>query len=139
MEQRGAVFGAGEVEGVVIQTQVGTAATGYAVSYGFDGNLLYFASSPSVIGQGIVAQRQGDGAINTEAFQKVLKVLPDEPALVAILHTGLLTDLAAANTTEEEFEAQGELLLLQSFEALGAGLRVESGGMDGVIYFLMGE
>ena len=139
MEQRGAIFGAGEVEGVVIQTQVGTAATGYAVSYGFEGNLLYFGSSPGVIGQGIVAQRQGDGAINTEAFQKVLKALPDEPALVAILRTGLLTDMAAANTTEEEFEAQGELLLLQSFEALGAGLRLEPGGMDGVIYFLMGE
>jgi hypothetical protein len=139
MENRGAVFGAGEFEGVVIQTQVGTAATGYAISYGFDDQVLYLGSSPDVIGQGIVAQREGDGAIKTEAFQKVLKALPDEPTLVAYLHTGLLTEVVAANVTEEEFKAQGELLLLQSFEALGVGLRLEPGGMDGVIYFLMGE
>lgn len=137
MEGRGATFTPGEVEGIDVRSQVGTALTGYAVSYGFDDGVFHLASSPEIIGQAVVARREGTGLVETEAFQKVLKALPDEPALVAYLQIQSLTDLVRANSTGDEYQAQGEMLALEVFEAIGVGLRFEPGHLDGVLYFLV--
>ena len=137
MEGRGATFASGEVEGIDIQSQLGTALSGYALSYGFDDGEFYFASSPEIIGQAVVAQREGTGLVETEAFQRVLKALPDESILVAYLQIGLLIDLVRANSTDEEYQVQGEILALEAFEAIGVGLRFQPGYLDGVFYFLV--
>lgn len=137
MQGRGATFAPGEVEGIDIQSQVGTALTGYAVSYGSDDGVSQFASSPEIIGQAVVARRDGTGLVETEAFQKVLKALPDEPLLVAYLQIPSLTDLVRANSPEDSSPIQGEMLALEAFEAIGAGLRFQPGYLDGVFYFLV--
>lgn len=137
MEGRGATFASGEVEGIDIQSQVGTAPSGYALSYGFDDGEFYFASSPEIISQAVVARREGTGLVETETFQRVLEALPDKSNLVAYLQIGLLTDLIRANSTEEEYQVQGEILALGVFEAIGVGLRFQPGYLDGVLYFLL--
>ncbi len=137
MEGRGVTFASGTVEGIDIQSQVGTALSGYALSYGFDDGEFYFASSPEIIGQAVVARREGTGLVETEAFQRVLEALPDESILVAYLQIGLLIDLLRANSTADEYQVQGEILALEGFEAIGAGLRFQPGYLDGVLYFLV--
>jgi hypothetical protein len=67
----------------------------------------------------------------------VLKALPDESILVAYLQIGLLIDLVRANSTDEEYQVQGEILALEAFEAIGVGLRFQPGYLDGVFYFLV--
>ncbi len=137
MEGRGGTFAPSEVEGIDVHSQVGTALTGYAFSYGSDDGVFHFASSPEILGQAVVARREGTGLVETEAFQKVLKALPDEPVLVAYLQIPSLTELAGANSTRDEYQAQGEMLALEVFEAIGAGLRFQPGFLDGVLYFLV--
>jgi hypothetical protein len=137
MEGRGATFASGEVEGIDIQSQVGTALSGYALSYGLDDGVLHLASSPEIIGQVVVARREGTGLVETEAFQTVLEALPDESVLVACFQMQLLLDLVRANSAADEYQVQGEILALEAFEAIGAGLRFQPGYLDGVLYFLL--
>ncbi|MEJ2736895.1 MAG: hypothetical protein P8189_25580 [Anaerolineae bacterium] len=134
---RGATFASGEVEGIDIQSQVGTALSGYALSYGLDDGVLHLASSPEIIGQVVVARREGTGLVETEAFQTVLEALPDESVLVACFQMQLLLDLVRANSAADEYQVQGEILALEAFEAIGAGLRFQPGYLDGVLYFLL--
>jgi hypothetical protein len=137
MESRGAVFGPGEVEGIPIQTQAGTASTGYAISYGFDGDLLLMATSPDAIGQGVVARRAGGGLVNAQTFRAVLDPLPDELTFVVYLDDGALADLAQANMTADEYKNRDELVGLEAFEAIGLGLELQPDRFDGVVYFLV--
>lgn len=141
MEGRGAVFGPGEVEveGVALQTQAGTEPSGYAISYGFDGDTLLFGSSPDVIGQGVTARREGKGLVTTQTFRAARAALPDDPSFVIYLNNGPLTSLLQANTTEEQYQERQEYLLLEAFEAIGLGLRLTPDRLDGVLYFFVRE
>ena len=137
MEGRGAVFGPGEVEGVSLQTQAGTKPTGYAISYGFDGDTLLFGSSPEVIGRGVVARREGKGLVTTPTFQSFLAASPDAPSLVVYLDSRSLTGLAQANMTEEQYQTNEEYILMEAFEAIGFSLRFAPDGLDGIMYFFV--
>jgi hypothetical protein len=122
---------------VALQTQAGTEPTGYAISYGFDGDTLFFGSSPDVIGQGVTAQREGKGLVKAQTFQAVLAALPKAPSFVVYLNSASLTSLLQANVTEEQYQKREEYLLLESFEAIGLGWRFTPDELDGVIYFLV--
>lgn len=137
MEGRGATFGSQEVEGVPLQILVGTAPTGYAISYGFDGDLFLFGSSPGVVAWSVIANREGQGLVETEPFRTVLDTLPDEPVFVAYLNRPSLTETVRANLIEEHYQGSQEFLILEPFEAIGLGLRFQPDRLDGVIYFLI--
>jgi hypothetical protein len=139
MEDRGAVFGPGEIEGVTLQTQAGTELAGYAISYGFDGETLLFGSSPDVIGQAVAARREDKGLVRTPTFQAFLETVPDSPALIFYYNTGPLTRLAQTNMTEKAY--QGSIChILEVFEAVGLSLQfAPDGWVDGVVYFYVSE
>jgi hypothetical protein len=139
MESRGAVFGPEQVEDVPLQVQLGTRPSGYAVAYGFYDDILFLGSSPEVIGRGIRAQRNGGGLVDTPAFQSVMAALPDEPALTLYLHPRLLTTIAEANLTAEEYPIGGEFVMLGAFEAIGLGLRPDADRIEGAAFFLIPE
>jgi hypothetical protein len=140
MEGRGAVFGPREAEGVPLQTQVGTELTGYAISYGFDGDTFLFGSSPAVVGQAVAASREHRGLVTTAAFRAARRVLPDAPSLVVYLNCGAMTRLGQANMTDEQYQQNIEYRLLESFEAIVLGLQLPSNGqVGGVIYFFVGR
>ena len=140
MESRGAVFGRKEVEGVSLQTQVGTELTGYAISYGFDGDTFLFGSSLGVIGQAVAASREHSGLVTTAAFRAARRVLPDAPSFVVYLNCGVLTRLVQANMTDEQYQKNIEYRLLEPFEAIVLGLQLPSNGqMNGVVYFFVGR
>jgi hypothetical protein len=138
MVGRGAVFGPDEVENVYLQTQVGTGPSGYAISFGFDDDTLYFGSSPDIIGQALVAQREDSGLITTDPFETVLEALPGKPQFAVYLDSESLSKLAWANMTEQEYERSG-LQMTEVFEAMGLGLQLEPDRLDGTIYFLIRE
>jgi hypothetical protein len=137
MEDRGAVFGPREIEGVALQTQTGTEPTGYAISYGFDGDTLLFGSSPDVIGQGATARHEGQGLVTTQNFRAMLAVSSDAPSLVAYLNSEMITSLAQANTTEEQYQKNQEYLILEAFESIGLSLRFAPDELEGVMYFFI--
>jgi hypothetical protein len=136
MESRGAVFGPGEVSGVALQTQVGTELSGYAIAYGFADDRLLFGSSPGIIGQGVAAQREGNGLVTTPSFRAMLATLHEDPSLLLYLNSGALSSLLQANMTEEQY-SRSEYLLLEPFEAIGLGLRLQPDRLDGVLYFFL--
>ncbi len=139
MESRGAVFGPRTVEGVDIQTQAGTELTGYAISYGFDDDVLLFSSSPDVIGQGVAARREGGGLVTSETFRSFLEALPDDPTLVAYFNSEPMISLNQANMTEERYQRNDTHRIYEMFEAIGLGLRFAPDGIDGVAYFFLPE
>lgn len=139
MEGRGAVFGLEEINGISLQTQVGTRPSGYAISYGFLDDILFLGSSPEIIGRALDAQRQGDGLIMTPTFRAVLAALPDDPSLLIYLNNGALARLAQANMTEEQYQKNQEFRGLEAFEAIAAGLRFAPDRIDGAVYFFMQE
>ena len=139
MESRGAIFGPGEVEGVAVHTQVGTELSGYAITYGFDGDTLLFGSSPDAIGQALVARRDQHSLGLTEGFQALLAALPADSSLIIYLNGEPLTRLYQANTTEEAYETGLGYVLLETFESVGAGLRFTPERMDGVMIFFAPE
>lgn len=136
-ESRGAVWGAGEREGIALQIQVGAEAAGYAISYGFDGDTLLFGSSPDIVGQAAAARREGQGLVESQAFQAVRQTLPDDPTIVLYLNIEPLLELYRVNTPPEDLARGPEYLVLEPFQALGLGLRLQSDRLDGVLYFLM--
>jgi hypothetical protein len=136
MEGRGAVFGPEEVEGVPLQTQVGTRPTGYAISYGFDGETYLLGSSPAVIGHAVAARREDAGLVTTEAFRATCAALPGDPSLFFYFNPGALTSLAQANMTAERYQNNLEFVLFEAFDGIALGLRLpRDGQMGGVIYF----
>jgi len=139
MEGRGAVFGPGKVEGVLLQTQAGTELTGYAITYGFDldNDTLLFGSSPDVVGQGVVARREGKGLVTTPTFRSFLAASPDDPSLVVYLDSKSLTSLAQTNMTEEQYQRNKEYIFLEAFEAIGISLRFAPDRLDGIMYFFV--
>jgi hypothetical protein len=139
MEGRGAIFGPGTVEGVGIQTQAGTELSGYAISYGFDDDLLFFGSSPNIIGQGVAARREGGGPGASETFQSFLEILPDDPTLVVHFNSEPMVSLNQVNMTEEQYQRDDTHRIYEMFEAIGLGLRFAPDGIDGVAYFFVPE
>ena len=139
MESRGAIFGAGEVEGVAVHTQAGTALSGYAITYGFDGDTLLFGSSPDAIGQAVVAWHAQRSLDLTENFQAFLAALSGDSSLIIYLNDEPLTRLYQANTTEVAYETNIENPILETFEAVGIGLRFTPQRMDGVMLFFAPE
>lgn len=137
MEARGAVFGPREAGGVPLQTQAGTRPSGYAISYGFDGDTFLFGSSPDVISQGVAAHREDKGLVATPTFQAMLAALPDDPSLLFYINTRALTGIAQTNMSEEQYQKSPEYILLEAFEAIGLGLQLRSDRLDGVIYFIV--
>jgi hypothetical protein len=135
MEGRGAVFGPSEVEGVALQSQVGTELSGYAVSYGFDDDILLFGSSPGIIGQAIAAGREDSGLISDPTFQAIMGTWPDDPSFVVYLNSRSLIDLAHANMSAEQYQNSQEWRGFEVFEAIGLGLRLEPDRLEGAIYF----
>jgi len=137
MEGRGAVFGPREVEGVPLQTQLGTEASGYAVSFGFDGDAFLFGSSPEAVGQAVAARR-GQGLVTTDAFQTLQAALPDEITSFVTINCGQWTRLVQANMIEEQYQNSEAFVFLEAFDAIGIGLRFPPDGkIKGVAYFLM--
>ena len=139
MESRGATFGPGEVEGVAVHTQAGTGLSGYAISYGFDGDTLLFGSSPDAIGQAVVARRDQRSLDLTENFQALLAALPGDSSLIIYLNDEPLTRLFKTNMTEEAYQKNAEYALLETFESVGIGLRFTPERMDGVMLFFIPE
>jgi hypothetical protein len=139
MEGRGAIFGPGEVEGVALQTQAGTEPTGYAISYGFDGDTLLFGSSPGVIGHAVADRRENRGLVKDKTFQVLAETLPDDPSFVVYLNSEPLLSLMEANMTEQQYNNSQELFLFRVFEAIGVGLRLEPDRVDGVLYFFVAD
>jgi hypothetical protein len=140
IEDRGAVFGPGEVGGVPLQVQAGTELTGYAIAYGFDDDILLFGSSPTVIGQGIAARRKGNGLAADATYRAALAILPDAPTFVVYIDTQLLTSTARTNMTEEQYQSSEEIVGLEAFEAIALGVQLKSdGAIDGVTYFFVGH
>ena len=140
MESRGAVFGSREVEGVPLQVQAGTELTGYAIAYGFDDDILLFGSSPTIIGQGIAARREGNGLAADATYRAALTILPDAPTFVVYVNTQLLTSTARTNMTEEQYQSSEEIVGLEAFEAIAVGMQFKSdGAIDGVTYFFVGH
>ncbi len=136
MEGWGVVFDPTEVEGMTLQTQVGTALTGYAMAYGLDGDTFLFGSSPGILGRGIAAGRAGNGLVKADAFRRLVAKLPGSPALVLYLNTPALTGLIQANVAEGQ-EPDGVLGALKAFDAVGLGLRLQPERLDGVLYFML--
>jgi hypothetical protein len=136
MESRGATFSSQQIEGVEVQTQLGTEPTGYAIAFGFDDRTFLLGTSPGIVGHSVVARRDGSGLVNSAAFQAVLGALPPDPNFVLYLNRTALTDLARANMSQEEYERNQELMALEPFEAISLGLRLRPEGLDGTIYFL---
>ncbi len=146
MADRGAVFGSREVEGVALQTQVGTELTGYAISYGleqsagFDEGTLLFGTSPNVIAQGASARRAGSGLVTRDAFRDALETLPADPALVAYADAGLVTTLVKANVGDDEYRQRSDYVLFEAFDAFALGLRfTPDGRVDGTAYLFVGR
>jgi hypothetical protein len=137
MEARGTVFGSDRVEGVDIQKQVGTAATGYALAYGFDGGRFHLGSSPQILAAAFAARRDGDGLADWAAFPAVAQDLPADPALAIFLNVPALFELARANLPGDEFQADEAYQILSTFEAIGLGLRLRPDQADGVLYLYM--
>ncbi len=137
LESRGAIWGADEREGIVLQTQVGTEATGYAISYGFDGDTLLFGSSPEIVGQAAAARREGQGLVKSKTFRIVRQTLPDDPSFVVYLDVETLLELYRVNTPPEDLQRGPDYLVLEPFQAIGLGLQLQSDRLDGVLYFLV--
>lgn len=137
MEGRGAIFGPGEAEGVTLQTQVGTALTGYALAYGFDGDTLLLGTSPGIISQAVAEQRRGQGLVETETFQTIMGSAPGDSSFFAYLNSRPLISLQRVNMTEEEVQNSPEWRILEVFDAIGLGLRFELDRIDGAVYFFL--
>ena len=139
MEARGAVFGPGEAEGVSLQVQVGTAPSGYAIAYGFDQDTLLCGSSPAVIGQGVAARHEGKGLLANPAIQELLATLPEDSSFVLVLNVEPWVSLLQANMTQEQYQNRPEYVGLETFEAIGFGIRFAPHGIDGAMYFYVPE
>jgi hypothetical protein len=140
MEGRGATFSSQTVEGVgrgiELQTQVGTALAGYAVSFGFDGDVLLLGSSPGIIDRSVSARRDGTGLVADPAFRAVLNTMPKEPAFFVYLNRPSLTEMLKANMTEDQYNQSQEY---EAFEAISLGLTLSMDRIDGTLYFYMPE
>ena len=137
MEERGALFGPQEIEGVALQTQLGTELTGYAISHGFEDGTWYLGSSPQIIGQALVARRQDRGLVQSRIFRAIMAELPDDPAVVLYLNSEPLLSLAQANMTAEQYENSEELRGLELWEAISLGLQFQRDRLAGVLYFYL--
>ena len=139
MQERGVSFGAAEVEGVTLHIQLGTGASGFALSYGFQDNVLFLGSSPDVVGQALLAQREGNGLVTSDAFRVVRANLPDTSSFLFFIDVPTLVKTAETNMSEAQLEQDGVWSTLQVFEAIGLGLRLESQRLEGAAYLLLPE
>jgi hypothetical protein len=140
MEGRGAVFGLQELDGVEVQAQVGTAASGYAIAYAHHDGVLYLGTSPQVVGQGIAAAGGDGGLDEVTSFRQVRAALPDEPTLAGYVSGQGLIDLLQANLPEDQYsDPNGIASQMAGLEAIGLGLWLEPERLYGVFYLWLGE
>mgnify|MGYP000615077427 CR=1 FL=1 len=62
------------------------------------------------------------------------QTLPDDPSLVTFLNVPALFDLARANVSTEELQANESYQIMSAFDAAGLGLRFRPDRVDGVLY-----
>jgi hypothetical protein len=139
MEGRGASFGPAAASGLDLQVQAGTGVSGYAISYGFDGDTLLLGTSPEIIGRWADARRANDGLPSSEAFQAVTRALPPDPSIFLYMDAAAMKSVLQANMTAEQYEQQNQQVgvLLEVFDAIGLGLRMSPDMIDGALYFYM--
>jgi hypothetical protein len=147
LEGRGAVLGTADAGGLEVHTQLGTRASGYALAFGLEGDILYMGTSPQIIGQAHVASREGAGLASTEAFQIVSGELVNDPFLVLYIGGQPYLEQLLLHAFGAQSGAGVTEQPLTAFEAIGVALRLEPGSSDGdgparvegVAYFLMRE
>ena len=139
MQERGASFGAAEVEGATVHTQLGAGASGFALSYGFQDDALFLGSSPGVVGQALLAQREGIGLVSSDAFRVVRANLLDTYSFLFFIDTPTLIETVGANMSEAQLEQDQVWSTLQAFKAIGLGLRLGSERLEGTAYLLLRE
>jgi len=139
MQGRGVSFGAAEVEGVTLHIQLGTGASGFALSYGFQDDALFLGSSPDVVGQALLAQREKNGLVTSDAFRAVRANLPDTSSFLFFIDVPTLIETAETNMSEAQLEQDEVWSILQAFEAIGLGLRLESERLEGAACLLLRE
>jgi len=137
MESRGAILSRQQIGEMEALTQVGTAAAGYALSFGFDDGTFLLGTSPGILAQSMTASQEGNGLVKDPVWRQVVAALPRDPALFFYLNGPGLVDLSKANMSEQEFESSQELGALTAFDAIGVGLTLEAGRIDGTIYFFL--
>ncbi|MBN1660412.1 MAG: hypothetical protein JXA93_18580 [Anaerolineae bacterium] len=139
LKDSGAILGDSTVEGIAIHHQVGTAASGYALAYGFDGSTFYLGSSPEVIGLGLTAQRDGSGLVTQPAYQAFLQAVPNRAFYIGYVDGGHFLDLVQANTPADQ-GVDGSLFALASgFDGIGIGLALTPERLDGVLSLVILE
>lgn len=137
MEGRGAVFGAVQA-GVPVQVEAGTRVSGYALTYGFDGDTLLLGTSPTIVRRGVAAARARYGLAQTEAFRAVSQAWPAGSTLGVYLDIGQMNALNEANTSAGAYEIMG-VSGLDAFRAIGVGLRLRTDGLEGVMVLLLSD
>jgi hypothetical protein len=139
MEGRGAVLSPQEIQGLPVQTQVGTGLAGYAVSFGLNDQDFILGTSPGAIEQSVTARHDGNGLVKDAVFQAVLDTLPRDPSFFVYLNRPVLTDIAQTNATEQQYSQSQELVGLEAFDAIGLGLKLGTDVIEGTLYFFMAE
>jgi hypothetical protein len=145
MEERGGALEAGEVGGIKVYTQPGNQPGGYAVTFGLQSGTMYVGTSPEIVGQSVLAGRDGSGLAATGAYQFVSSQMPKEPLAVAYLNSQPVLQLLQANAAGEESDLGIVGQFLAAFEGVGVGLRLdpaqasdgEPARLVGVVYFLV--
>jgi hypothetical protein len=138
MEGRDAVLGDDVVEGVSIHRQVGTEMSGYAVAYGFDGDVFYLGSSPDAIGKGAAAQRDGTGMGNEAAYQVLLDAMPGNAFFTSYVQGGRLLEVLEANVpVGAENVANLAFEAAAAFDGIGLSLSISPERIEGVFYLVL--
>jgi hypothetical protein len=139
MESRGAILSPKTVGDVELQVQVGTEAMGYAISFGFDGDVFVLGTSPAIVEDGASAARAGNGLVANPAFQSVLSKMPQSPTFFLYLNTPAFVDLRRANLTAYQYEQSPEISDLEAFDAIGLGLNFSPDVIEGTVQFYIRE
>jgi hypothetical protein len=139
MESRGAVLSPQEIQGVLVQAQVGTELAGYAVSFGLNDQDFVLGTSPGALEQSVTARRAGNGLVKDAVFQAVLDALPRNPSFLLYVNRPSLTDVVQINMTEQQYTQSQELVGLEAFDAIGLGLKLGTDVIEGALYFFMAE
>jgi hypothetical protein len=139
MEGRGAILSPRTIGDVDLQVQVGTEALGYAVSFGFDGDVFLLGTSPAIVEAGASAARAENGLVANPAFQTVLSKMPESPVFFLYLNMPAFVDLRQANMRAQDIEQLPEISALEAFDAIGLGLTLSPDALEGTIQFYMRE
>jgi hypothetical protein len=137
MEARSAILEEDVVEGIAIRRQVGTEVSGYAVSYGFDGDVFYLGSSPEAIGKGLAAGRDGGRLLDEAAYQVLLDRMPVDAFFTGYVHGKRLVDLIEANVPADAENVDNALFEAAAvFDGIGLSMSISPERVNGVLYLV---